>query len=104
MPIPGVRTFADHVAQRQSRKGLAEGRAAINDLIRSSVRHKSAEEVRIDNGIADVEVRQASLDQGSRGATPPREPGVNDGANDALRRMFRHEPADDFGEERSTPS
>jgi hypothetical protein len=81
-------TFAEHVRARQANKGLADGRAAINDHIhdfaasrRSTPASREFQEMR-----AEKDAVVASMDQGSRGAehAPPIA-----NANDYLRAAFR---------------
>jgi hypothetical protein len=97
MSLPG-QTFADYAARRQARKGLQEGRAAINDMIATRFARSTPEALEFQAMREEKEAVLAQMDQGSRGRPPAQEPTGNEAANDALRRMFRHEPGADGSE------
>ena len=96
MTLP-VETFEQRAHRREARKGLREGRDALNDLIRGRFA-RSTEASRtmqeFDRQEAAFDARQAALDQGSRGCTsqPLKD---NDLVNARLRAAFRHEDFDD---------
>jgi hypothetical protein len=97
-----VLTFADYAARRQARKGLQDGRAAVNDFIRARApRHTTPEETEARNGFVEAGRQLAAMDQGSRGRPPAPEPTNNDRANAYLRAAFRREPLE-ADEDRST--
>ena len=91
-----MQTLQEHMARRHDRKSLQDAGAAINDFIRSRVTPRSTPDGR-ESRRAGEELRSltASMDQGSRGGTPPPQPQGNDKANAALRAAFRHEPIDE---------
>ena len=83
-------TFEQHVAARQARKSLADGRQAINDRIRDFAASRRSTPDGRESHAAGEELRAltVSMDQGSRGAAAAEEQPITN-ANDALRAMFR---------------
>lgn len=85
-------TLQDYAARRNARAGLREGRATVNDFIRSRApQHTTPEETEARNGFVEASQGLAALDQGSRGRPAPTEPTNNDKANAYLRAAFRGE-------------